>query len=232
MRKRLFNWQGQRFVYLHIEGEAGLPPARQAQGLFARAGAELATLGLALERNTVRTRMFGRTVAARTIGSEARAAALTGNARAAGSSYISPAHFDSAAEVGLDLFAMAAPAGAVRTVTEHAPVQSFIRHLAWGPLVFLAGMTCEQHPTLRRQYEDVLARARELLHESGCDWHDVVRVSFFLHKDEDPDALLAGVAACAPVPLEHAEIEFVEGYSRPGKLIEIEITARRAPARG
>jgi hypothetical protein len=55
----------------------------------------------------------------------------------------------------------------------------------------------------------------------------VVRVSFFLHRDQDPEALLAAVAALAPVPLAHAELELVEGFSRPGKLIEIEITARR-----
>jgi hypothetical protein len=29
------------------------------------------------------------------------------------------------------------------------------------------------------------------------------------------------------VPLDNAEIELVEGYSRPGKLVEIEVTARR-----
>ena len=44
----------------------------------------------------------------------------------------------------------------------------------------------------------------------------------------DPyDALLASVRNTAPVPLDDAEIEFVEGYSRPGKLVEVEITARR-----
>jgi hypothetical protein len=35
------------------------------------------------------------------------------------------------------------------------------------------------------------------------------------------------VAALAPLPLDNAEIELVEGFSRPGKLVEIEITARR-----
>jgi hypothetical protein len=55
----------------------------------------------------------------------------------------------------------------------------------------------------------------------------VVRVSFFLHQDQDPDALLAGIGGLAPIPLEHAEIELVQGFSRPGKLVEIEITARR-----
>jgi hypothetical protein len=29
------------------------------------------------------------------------------------------------------------------------------------------------------------------------------------------------------MPLENVEIELVEGFSRPGKLVEIEITARR-----
>jgi enamine deaminase RidA (YjgF/YER057c/UK114 family) len=228
MRRRLFNWQGQRLVYLGLEGEPGRPLPQQSSDLFARADAELATLGLSLLGNTVRTRIFGRGSAARSAGSHARAQALVGASRAAGSSYVSAPHFCSAADVGLDLLAMAAPAGnPARQVSEHQPEQSFIRHLVWGPMVFLAGMTCETHPTLQAQYADILARADALLRETGCDWRNVVRVSFFLQRQQDPEALLAGVAALAPVPLDHAEIEFVEGFSRPGKLVEIEITARR-----
>ena len=228
MRRRLFNWQGQRFVHLSLEGEPGRPLPQQSADLFARAGAELAAFGLSLLRNTVRTRIFGRSSAARTAGSTARAQALVGRSRAAGSSYVSVPHFSSAADVGLDLFAMAAPAGnPVRRVTEHEPEQSFIRHLVWGPMVFLAGMTCETQPTVQAQCADILPRAGALLAETGCNWRNVARVSFFLHRDQDPDALLAGVAALAPLPLDGAEIEFVEGFSRPGKLVEIEITARR-----
>jgi len=55
----------------------------------------------------------------------------------------------------------------------------------------------------------------------------VVRISFMLHKSQDPQEVLAHAAALVPVPLDHAEIELVEGYSRPGKLVEIEVTARR-----
>jgi enamine deaminase RidA (YjgF/YER057c/UK114 family) len=228
MRRRLFNWQGQHFVYLGLEGEPGRPLPQQSSELFARAGAELATLGLSLLRNTVRTRVFGRTAAARTVGSDARAQALVGRSRAAGASYICAPHFASAADVGLDLFAMAAPAGnPTRHVTEHDPEQSFIRHLVWGPMVYLAGMTCETQATLAAQCADILPRAGVLLAETGCNWGHVVRVSFFLQRDQDPDALLAEVAALAPVPLEEAEIELVEGFSRPRKLVEIEITARR-----
>jgi hypothetical protein len=29
------------------------------------------------------------------------------------------------------------------------------------------------------------------------------------------------------VPLDNAEVELVDGYSRPGKLVEIEVTAKR-----
>jgi len=46
MRKRLFNWQGQRFVYLGLEGEAGAPLAQQAAEMFAHAARELAILDL------------------------------------------------------------------------------------------------------------------------------------------------------------------------------------------
>lgn len=228
MRKRLLNWQGQRFVHLWLEAQPGGPAEQQSERLFERAAAELKSLGLALDRNVVRSRVYGRTREARDVISAVRGKTFVGQARAATSSFISPAHFDTAADVALELYAMAAPAGGTpRTVTEHSPPQPFIRHLAWGPLVFLAGMTCETEPRLKEQYEDILPRAGGLLKETGCDWNSVVRIAFCLHKDEDPDALLAGVAATVPVPLDNAEIEFVEGYSRPNKLIEIEITARR-----
>jgi len=227
MRKRVFNWQGQGFVYLGLEGKPGLPLEAQAKALFEHAAAELKSFGLALDKNVVRSRVFGRTREARNVVSEVRGKTFIGNARAATSSFISPAHFDSQADVALDLYAMSLPGNGAREVTEHKPQQPFIRYLTWGPMVFLAGMTCEQYPSLKQQYEDILPRAGALLKEVGCDWRNVVRISFFLHKDHDPDALLTGIAKTVPVPLDNAEVEFVEGYSRPGKLVEIEITARR-----
>ena len=125
MRKRMFSWQGQRFVYLGIEAEPGPPVERQSELLFQRAGAELAAVGLALDRNVVRSRVFGRTRADRDVVSGVRGNTFSGQARAATSSFISPAHFDSAAAVALDLFAMAAPAdGAPRKVVEHDPPHS------------------------------------------------------------------------------------------------------------
>ena len=228
MRKRVFNWQGQGFVYLGLEGQPGKPVEQQAKGLFDRAAAELKALGLAIDKNVVRSRVFGRTRAARDTISEVRGRAFTGQGRAATSSFISPDHFESDADVALDLFAMSPPGdGPGRKVVEHEPKQPFIRYLTWGPMVFLAGMTCETKPTVKEQYEDILPRAGKLLKEAGCDWGNVVGISFFLHKEQDPDAMLTGVAKTVPVSLATAEVEFVEGYSKPNKLLEIEITARR-----
>src|SRR6516225_3613067 len=218
MRKRIYNWQGQRFAYIWLEGEPGQSLEKQSQGLFDRAGPELTSLGLALDKNVVRTRVYGRTRDARNIVSAARGRAFSGQGRAATSSFISPDHLDWYSDVALELWAMAAPTeGAPRKVTEMEPVAVFIRHLVWGPLVFHAGMTNDEFPTLKEQCAEILPRAGARLKENGCDWHNVVRVSFMLHKSENPQ----------PVPLEKAEIELVEGYSTPGKLVEIEVTARR-----
>jgi enamine deaminase RidA (YjgF/YER057c/UK114 family) len=228
MRKRLYNWQGERFIYLGFEAEPGRSLERQSQQLFERAGAELASLGLSLAENVVRSRVFGRTREARDVVSAMRGKAFVGAARAATSSFITTTHFESTADVALDLYAMVAPAGGgLRRVTEHTPPLPYIKHLVWGPMVFLAGMTCEDQPSLKQQYEDILPRAGALLQETGCDWANVVRIAFCLQQDEDPQALLAGVGALVPVDLGNAEVEFVEGYSRPNKLVEIEITARR-----
>jgi hypothetical protein len=228
MRKRIFNWLGQRFVYLWLEGEPGQPLELQAQALFKRAAAELLGVDMSIRQNVVRTRLFGRTRAARDAISTVRSQVLLGPAKAAGSSYISPPHFRSAADVAIDLFAMAQPQdGSSRAVTEHEPVQNFIRYLIWGPMVFLAGMTDEHHATLQEQVADILPRAHALLREAECDWSNVVRVSCFLHRGHEPAALLSAIATAAPIPLENLEIEFVDGYSRPGKLVEIEITAKQ-----
>jgi hypothetical protein len=152
MRKRIYNWQGQRFAYIWMEGEPGQSLEMQSQGLFDRAGPALASLGLTLDKNVVRTRVYGRTRDARNIVSAARGRAFSGQARAATSSFISPDHLDWYSDVALELWAMAAPTdGAPRKVTEMEPVAVFIRHLVWGPLVFHAGMTNDEFPTLKEQ---------------------------------------------------------------------------------
>src|ERR1700692_897929 len=166
MRKRIYSWQGQRLVYSGLEGEPGQSLEKQSQGLFDRAGPELASLGLALEKNVVRTRVYGRTREARNIAGAARTRPVSGEARAPTSSFTSPGHLDWYSDVALELWAMAAPTeGVPRKVTEMEPVAVFIRHLVWGPLVFHAGMTNDELPTLKEQCAEILPRAGARLKE-------------------------------------------------------------------
>src|SRR5260370_14863466 len=108
MRKRIYNWQGQRFAYIWLEGEPGHSLEKQSQGLFDRAGPELASLGLALDKNVVRTRVYGRTRHARNTVSAARGPAFSGQARAATSSFISPHHLRCDSDVALQILPIVA----------------------------------------------------------------------------------------------------------------------------
>ena len=225
MRTRLINAMGERFVHVVVHGTAGAPLAQQAASVFDAADAALRASGLSLD-HAVRSRVFGCSRDARTAVSDMRFKTLTGAARAATSSFIAPALMPAGVDVALDLFAMYPPAKAERIVREQEPRQSFIRWLRWGPMVFLAGQTSEL-PTFSEQVDEILARVPGLLEEAGRGWPQVTAVSFFLHRDIAPDVLFAAIAARAPLSLGSVDLEQVDGYSKPGKLIEIEITARR-----
>jgi len=53
------------------------------------------------------------------------------------------------------------------------------------------------------------------------------RLDFFTRGRAPRDYLQFALGKFVPIPLGNAEVELVEGYSRPNKLVEIEITARR-----
>ena len=229
MRQKTFNFAGQRFASLAIEAEGGGSLERQSQALFEQASAErVAAQGLALDQNVVRSRVFGRGREARDVVSGVRGRRFEGTGRAATSSYISPGYFSSAADVGIDLFAMAAPPIGTRKVSEHTPVQPFIRHLTWGPM----GVP------RRHDLRDAADAARAIYRRARGG-----------RRSCSPRPAATGTASCtspfpctgaktrrrcsmasprlASVPLDNCEVEQVDGYSRPGKLIEIEITAKR-----
>ena len=141
----------------------------------------------------MRSRVFGRTREARDTVSGVRGR-LHGPARAATSSYIAPAYFDSAADVALDLFAMTAPPRRTPQGGRARAEQPFIRYLTWGPMVFLAGITCETHPTVHEQYNDILTRAGALFTETGCDWANVVHL-VLPAQEQDPRRCSPATAA-------------------------------------
>ena len=102
MRMTLYPSFNHEFITVSGESRPGLPPDEAARDLFTRFNTELNAHGLSLD-DTVRTRLWGRDRTARDGGSRERVQILSGTARSASSSYISPSHFDSEGAVGVDL---------------------------------------------------------------------------------------------------------------------------------
>ena len=212
------------------ESRPGLPPDEAARDLFTRFATELQAHGLSLD-DTVRTRLWGRDRAARDGGSGARLQVLSGAARSASSSYIAPSHFDSEGSVAADLWAMRG--AAQKTVKEYEPPIVPPRYIVASGLVFLSGVTWDTG-TLDEQLDVILPRIGSSLQDAGASWAHVVKVSCFLHRSQTVQALREGIMRVlgdergkllsgeASVEVEY---NFVDGYSTPGKLIEIETTA-------
>jgi enamine deaminase RidA (YjgF/YER057c/UK114 family) len=224
MRKKIFSWLGTEFI--ELSGEAAPAPSgeREAQEIFQRFDRELRSHGLSLE-NTVRSRLWGRDRESRDAGSNERVKALSGKARSASSSYISPSHFDSPARVSVDLIAMkpAAPSSAKRVVEYDPPIVP-IRFLVHDRFVVLSGVTAVL-PTLEEQLANILPRIGGSLGDGGSSWEKVQRVSFYLHRSQTIEALKELFAYHVKALIPQTEYVFVDGYSAPGKLCEIEVTA-------
>jgi enamine deaminase RidA (YjgF/YER057c/UK114 family) len=230
MRTTLYAAFHHEFIAVSGESRPDLPPDEAARDLFARITTELHVHGYSLD-DTVRTRLWGRDRAARDSGSGVRLQVLSGKARAASSSYISPHHFDAAGAVAVDLWAM--QGGAQKTVKEYDPPIVPPRYVTTGGLVFLSGVTWDTG-TLDEQLATILPRIGGSLQDAGASWAHVVKLSCFLHRSQTVQALRAGLLKILGAELETrlsretpaaVEYSFVDGYSTPGKLIEIETTA-------
>jgi enamine deaminase RidA (YjgF/YER057c/UK114 family) len=224
MRDTSYSWLGREFVYLTAEAAPGPDPEAALGRLFEQFELTLSGWGLRLD-DTVRSRLWARDSASRDLGSRARLRFLARGARSASSSYIAPAHFDSPTSVGLDLWAMRpSQIGATKIVREYEPPIVPVRFVVYDSIVFLSGVTHEIG-TLNEQLGMILPRIDESLKESGSGWEMVASVSCFLHCSQALAELKALLPKYAPVDLRRAEFSLVDGYSKPGKLIEIEVTA-------
>jgi enamine deaminase RidA (YjgF/YER057c/UK114 family) len=224
MRKKIFSWLGKEFIELSGEAAPAASGELEARELFQRFDQELRTHGLSLD-NTVRSRLWGRDRESRDGGSNERVKALSGKARSASSSYIAPSHFDSPARVAVDLIAMRpASPGSAKRVVEYDPPIVPIRFLVYDHFVVLSGVTAVL-PTLEEQLANILPRIEGSLKDGGTSWGKVERVSFYLHRSQTVEALKQIFAQHVKAVIPQMEYVFVDGYSAPGKLCEIEVTA-------
>jgi enamine deaminase RidA (YjgF/YER057c/UK114 family) len=225
MRKRIFQWLGRDFVSLSAEGKRNGSAVEEAHGLFQRFDDELRGLGLSLD-NTVRTRLWGRDRPSRDQGSTERVRILSGKARSASSSFISPVHFDSEARVAVDLLAVRpSRSGVQKYLKEYDPPITPLRYLVYDSIVFLSGVTAVL-PTLEDQMADILPRVEGSLKDAGSSWGKAVKTSFLLHRSQKFDRLRELFEKQVKADIPQMDYFHVDGYSSEGKLIEIEVTAR------
>ena len=141
MRTTVFQWLGREFIVLSCEGKEGVAAGEEGWEIFERIDGKLRKMGLSLE-NTVRTRLWARDRESRNLAGNERTKFLSGKARAASSSYISPSYFDSGAHVALDLLAMSpSRPGAEKRLKEYEPFMAPPRYITYDSIVFLSGVT-------------------------------------------------------------------------------------------
>ncbi len=224
MRKRIFIWLGMEFYELIGEAKLEATATAEAQGLFHRFDQELRLHGLTLD-NTVRTRLWGRDRESRDLGSSERVKILSGKARSASSSYIAPSHFDSNASVAVDLLAMKPTKPEMeKRLVEYDPPIVPLRFLVYDNVIVLSGVTAVL-PSLEEQLDSILPRIEGSLGDAGSSWERVARISFFLHRSQQVEKLKELFQRRVKAAIPQLEYSFVDGYSSPGKLCEIEITA-------
>lgn len=226
MKSTLVRAFGRRFVHVSCEASPRLLPDAAFRELMERCNHELgAVAGLSLE-DTVRTRLWGRTAYDRDVASTQRRESLSGRARSSSSSYIAPGHFESAAGVAVDLIALE-PARRRRekTVVEYDPAIAPPRYVIYDGMVFLSGVTYVV-PTLEEAVASTMAAIGQSLKHAGASWRNVVKISNHLRRDYSFEHMEKLLRAAAPVKSISTDYAHVDGYSSPGKHVEIEVTAR------
>jgi enamine deaminase RidA (YjgF/YER057c/UK114 family) len=225
MRIRVFEWLDREFVAVSGEARPGANASDEARQLFTTVAGELKGLELSLD-NTVRSRIWGRDRESRDLGSAERVKALAGRARSASSSFIAADYFDSDARVAVELLAMRpSRAELEKTRVEYDPPIVPVRYIVYDSVVFLSGVTAVL-PTLEEQIADIVPRISESLEDAGTSWDRVARVSCVLHRSQTVASLRAIWPKIAHAPNARIDFAFADGYSSPGKLVEVEVTAR------
>lgn len=201
---------------------------RSTAELFQKFAHALTPLGLALD-NTVRIRVFGRDRQSRTAATLARSKILSGNRRAASSSFISQAWFDSAGSGGLELLAMKAlSSGAQRHPVDFEPPRNYLRYLEYDSVLFFSGFTSEA-ATLEQQVGEVLTTLDDAFDKAKTDWTKVVKLSLLLQRGSDIESVNQILAQANRLSVPEIEFTFVDGFAGEKYLVEIEATALKNP---
>lgn len=177
-------------------------------------------MGLA---DVVRTRLVTSTRAGRDAASRVRFRRLSGPARCATSSYIEPRAFRGSDGVRLDVWAIPG-AGSAKIAVEYDPPQPPCRYVAVGSEVFLSGVTSFAEPFDVQVTEIAQRLADNLAHAAARLGRPVTptRLTPWVHRSLTA-VQLRDLPARLGLPGLTPDIRRCDGYSAPGKLLEIEV---------
>lgn len=224
MQTQIFTWLGREFVQLTGEGGQGASAGDATTELFQRFEGELKTHGMFLE-NAVRVRVWGRDKNARTLATAARSKILTGDKRAASSSFISQEWFDSGATAGLELLAMRPlDTAAARKPVDFEPARNYLYFLDFDGVIFFSGFTSEA-AAFEQQVSKVLKTYDHAIARAQTDWNKVMRLSVLLQRGCDMAVVKRALAQTGPQQAAEVEFSFVDGFAGDKYLLEIEATA-------
>ena len=200
------------------------------EGLLDAIEGTLGDHGLSLA-DVVRTRLHAATRAGRDAASAVRFRRLAGPARCATSSYIDPSMFASGDGVRLAAIALSG-AAADKVAVEYEPRQPPCRFVATGDLVFLSGVTSTE-PGFDAQLARIAPRVADNLRAAGDTLgRDVTPtgVTAWVHRSVS-DGELADLDMRLGLEGTPCAVMRCDGYSAPGKLIEVEVDAAAVAGR-
>lgn len=224
METKLFSWLGREFVEICGEAQGGALVETTTAELFQKFADTLTPLGLSLD-NSVRIRVFGRDRQARADATAARSKILSGNRRAASSSFISREWFDSVGSGGLELLAMRPLSSAAqRHPVDFEPPRNYLCYLEYDSVIFYSGFTSEA-ATLEQQVRDILVTLDGAFARAKTDWRKVVKLSLLLQRGSNVASVKQILAEAKRLSAPEIEFSFVDGFAGEKYLIEIEATA-------
>lgn len=223
METKIFTSLGHEFVEIVGETNSGAPTDQATAELFAKFDKSLQTLGLSLD-NTVRIRVFGRDRQARTDATLARSKVLSGQRRAASSSFISQPWFDSEGAGGLELLAMRPLNANARNPVDFEPARNYLCYLEFDSLLFFSGFTSEA-AILEQQVKEVLGTLDSAFARAKTDWSKVAKLSMLVQRGHSIETVKAVLAGANRLSVPEIEFTFVDGFAGEKYLIEIEATA-------
>jgi enamine deaminase RidA (YjgF/YER057c/UK114 family) len=224
MKTKYSSWLDRDFVEILAEGRSGVAADVATAELFEEFETELKASGLSLD-NTARIRVWGRDKDARTLATAVRSKILSGNRKAASSSFISSEWFDSDATAGLELLAMRpVNPDAERRPVDFEPARNYLCYLGYESVLFFSGFTSDA-ATLEEQVPGVLSTLANAYAVSGVAWSKVVKLSIFLQRNQKLELLRKLLAEGPKLNVPEVEITWVDGFAGEKYLLEIEATA-------